>query len=941
MNVSVFLVCATLLAPQAAASSTAAGPDHALVAAFERLHGTKSLDDAAGGRLLLGELNCSSCHVLDAGLKDFITPKTAPVLTGVGDRIRAEWFRKLLADPQHAKPGTTMPDVFAGLAPPEKEQKVEALTHFLVSTAASPPWDRFVDKSAAGRGEKTFHEIGCAACHGSRMAKVEPLPFAVPLGDPAAKYTATTLGEFLNDPLKTRPSGRMPKLNLTADQVRDLAGYFMKDVEAEPNFAYEYYEGRWDKLPDLKLFKPKKTGKAVGLDLSLAAKQNNFAFRFTAYFKLEKDGNLPVRLVSDDGSRMLIDDVVIVENDGIHPPQDKEAKAVLKPGVHKLVIEYFDAGGGVELSADWRTSGKDTWQPFGAIATLTPDGTPPGAKGFKLDPKLVDAGRELFASVGCASCHELSLGKQRIASTLKAKKLGQLPVDGGCTSDKPTKTSPHFALSVGQRKALAAAQAWATDAMIAGKPAPLPPTEKLKHTLATLNCYACHRRDNIGGVDMTPGLDLNDDGVPDVDPAAERLGSLFLGAIPEMGDEGRLPPKLDHVGAKLSENWLKQTLEKGAKERPYMKTVMPMFGRQNTDKLAALFIDLDHPVNAQPVEFTEPPYRVKADGRLMVGTKGVSCVKCHNFKNEKAEGIPGIDLTILAKRVRPEWFTKYLRDPQQIRPGTRMPTVFPGGKSPLPDVLGGDVDKQIAAIWSYLSDGDKAATPIGVGGQPIELVASTEPVLYRNFISDVGPRAIGVGYPEKANLAFDADDLRLGLIWHGAFIDAAKHWTGRGQGFQPPLGDDVVKLAAHVNLAQLKDAATPWPTQTARELGYQFRGYRLDAERRPTFLYDIGAARVEDGFKPVKTAKQPSLVRTLALTAESSASAKDVWFRAAEAKSIKPLADGWFEIEGLWKVRVASGSAKPVVRSSEKGQEIVLPVEFDGGKATIVQEFNW
>src|SRR5262249_8993945 len=153
-------------------------------------------------------------------------------------------------------------------------------------------------------------------------------------------------------------------------------------------------------------------------------------------------------------------------------------------------------------------------------------------------------------------------------------------LDGGAAN-------PNYALSEAQQKALTAALGWAAESLVDGKPQLPTAAAKLKHTLATFNCYACHRRDSVGGVDTTPGLALNDDGIPDVDPAAERLASLFVSTVPEMGDEGRLPPRLDAVGAKMSDVWLKQTLQKGAKERPYMKAVMPKFGN-GIEKLATV-----------------------------------------------------------------------------------------------------------------------------------------------------------------------------------------------------------------------------------------------------------------------------------------------------------------------------------------------------------------
>lgn len=939
MNVvALFLLAASGAAPTPAAT---AAP---LVPVFARFHGTPSLDDAEAGRLLLGELNCTSCHAVDAALGEHLSPKRAPILSGVGDRVRPEFIRALLADPQHAKPGTTMPDVLTGLSEQDKKHQVEALTHFLASTSTEPLRDRYVDKDAAKRGEQIFHDVGCAACHGSRKKGVEPLAFAVPLGDPAAKYTVTSLAHFLVDPLKVRPSGRMPKLRLTDDEARDAASYFLQNVPGDPNVRYEYYEGRWNDLPDFSITEPVATGTSTGFDITVGKKMDRVAFRFHGYLHLDADVNNEFRLTSDDGARLFIDDVLLIDHDGIHPATEKQVRSILKKGVHKVRVEYFNDRADAVLKVEMFRPKKPP-QNLASLLTLTPEPAQEDPDAFRLNPALVEAGRKLFSSAGCASCHELKLGDEKLAAKSHAKPLVELRADRGCTAASTSEKAPNFALSAVQRTSLAAAQAWVADVAKQKKLSPPTAVARTKHMLAAFNCYACHRRDGVGGVDMTPGQDLNDDGVPDVDPQAERMSALFQTAVPEMGDEGRLPPKLDGVGAKLTDKYLKTLLTNGADDRPYMKTVMPDFGGTNVGRFAALFQELDPPHDVTLPKFTDPEYRVKADGRLLVGTKGFSCVKCHNFNTKKAEGIPGIDLTILTKRVRPEWFVAYVRDPQQFRPGTRMPTVFPGGKSPLPQVLGGDVDRQIASIYLYLNDGVKAAVPVGVGGEPIELVADTEAVIYRNFLAGVGPRAIGVGYPEKANLAFDADQLGPSIIWHGAFIDASVHWGGRGGGSQPPLGDDVVHLTPGPSVARLKNAEQPWPEVKTiidqNALGGRFRGYRLDAARRPTFLYDVDGATVADEFRAQKTDKQPTFLRTVRLSAESGSTTDGLWFRAAAAKNIKPLDDGTYQIDDLWRVRICAGAAKPIVRSSREGQELIVPVTFTDGRAVVEQEFLW
>ena len=49
----------------------------------------------------------------------------------------------------------------------------------------------------------------------------------------------------------------------------------------------------------------------------------------------------------------------------------------------------------------------------------------------------------------------------------------------------------------------------------------------------------------------------------------------------------------------------------------------------------------------------------------------------------------------------------------------------------------------------------------------IPLVPKDRPMIYRNFIEGVGDRAIAVGFPGGVSLAFDADQVRLALMWTG------------------------------------------------------------------------------------------------------------------------------------------------------------------------------
>ncbi len=878
-------------------------------------------DGARGGELLLGELNCVSCHKTEAGVDKWVLKKQAPILDGVGGRVRASYLRTFLADPQAAKPGTTMPSLLASLPEAERKDSIEALVHYLASTGTLKD-TRPLPKSVAN-GKKLFHQIGCAACHGPRDAKLKEASTVLPLGELAKKYTITSLSAFLQDPHKTRPSGRMPGLNLTANETQDIAHYLLSDLVVagggSVNLNYAYYElsAQPDKLPDLAKLGPTATGQCAGFDLGQARRTNNVAMKFSGFLAVENEGFYDFHLTSDDGSKLWIRDSVAVDNDGIHPPTTKSAGVRLGKGLVPFALAVFNAGGGYELEVEIEGAGivRQPMANFVVLKEAAPtQATAKGPEKFVVDQAQAKKGRELFASLGCASCHNLKDGRNNVASRLKAPTLAKLASDTGCLAPSPGPRVPLYHLNTSQRLALKEALKTVRQG---GASQPPTATEVIAQTFTAFNCYACHQRNGVGGVETG----LND---------------FFQTTQKEMGDEGRIPPHLNGVGGKLKPAYLKKILANGSTDRPYMLTRMPKFGESNVGHLQPAFEATD-PVPAAPEpNFKVADKKIKSEGRLMVGNKAFGCIKCHNFREHKSGGVQGINMTIMADRLRREWFTQYLLDPNKYRPGTRMPAVWPFGQSQLPKILEGDTAQQIEAVWRYLADGPKAALPYGVGKEPMPLVAQDAALIYRNFIDGAGPRAIGVGYPEKINLAFDANDLRYALLWHKEFMDASRHWSGRGEGYQPPLGEGILQLPAGPPVAILQGKEDPWPAKALKDKGYKFRGYRLGDKLRPTFLYELGGVHVEDVMLPVHDKDGAHFQRTVTVTSEQMPD--NVWFRAASGSSVKDLGNGWFAIGTDLKVQVEAATA-PVVRTSAGKMELLVPIR--GKETKIVEQLIW
>ncbi|MFO0927758.1 MAG: c-type cytochrome [Gemmataceae bacterium] len=516
--------------------------------------------------------------------------------------------------------------------------------------------------------------------------------------------------------------------------------------------------------------------------------------------------------------------------------------------MHRVVVTFFQGGGEAELEVSVAGPGLST-RPLGELIADSEEGLK-GRPAVKLadddsvdvKPELAAKGKALFAALGCASCHAMKADGKPVESTVRAPGLDRLTANNGCLAEQPRVGLPRYDLDEAQRKAIVAG--------LAGNPPAATPQAVIEETMTRFNCYACHVRDRVGG-------------------PPETLNAAFQTTQPEMGDEGRLPPPLDGIGAKLQPDYFRMLLDRGVHDRPYMHTRMPGFGLANVEKLPAAFAALDRLPATPPVALTEPPARVKATARHLVSGQAFGCIKCHTFAGHKAEGVQGIDMVLMPKRLRRDWFHAYATDPQKTRPGTRMPAAFINGKSVLPDYFDGTARTQLEAIWQYLEDGPRAQVPPGMGKTFLPLVPTTGAILYRNFIEGAGTRAIGVGYPEKVNLAFDANELRPALLWHGAFIDAARHWTDRGAGTEGPLGDNVLKLPAGVPFARLDRGDTPWPTASARTQGYRFRGLSSPSRRlRPTFRVAEPGWRSGEFYQPSTRGKNVTLRRTFTEAAE-------------------------------------------------------------------------
>jgi hypothetical protein len=104
-------------------------------------------------------------------------------------------------------------------------------------------------------------------------------------------------------------------------------------------------------IPDLRKIKPQGKIYVSSLNIPLrdftegfpgvTKREEWFAIEYTGRFWIEKPGLYGFALTSDDGSRLYIDDEIVVDNDGIHPVATHSGIVELSGGIHKIRVQYF------------------------------------------------------------------------------------------------------------------------------------------------------------------------------------------------------------------------------------------------------------------------------------------------------------------------------------------------------------------------------------------------------------------------------------------------------------------------------------------------------------------------------------------------------------------------------------------------------------------------
>ncbi len=126
-------------------------------------------------------------------------------------------------------------------------------------------------------------------------------------------------------------------------------GYFRVKyrISGQPVHYEIYYLDNLSFMPELTNKKPDLTGSCyeITTDEINTLVKSNTAIRFTTQVKIGQEDTFSFYIRSDDGSKLLIDNKLVIDNDGDHGVREKSGNIHLEKGKHKLEVLWFNGGG--------------------------------------------------------------------------------------------------------------------------------------------------------------------------------------------------------------------------------------------------------------------------------------------------------------------------------------------------------------------------------------------------------------------------------------------------------------------------------------------------------------------------------------------------------------------------------------------------------------------
>ncbi len=148
-------------------------------------------------------------------------------------------------------------------------------------------------------------------------------------------------------------------LEIKDDQVVDAGDDARAPGLAANLYLVEDFSGPIEDMT--KNLKPVLSGSTKGVHITseteLGTFTQNIFLELRGEISIPETAKYDFRLISDDGSRLLIDNNLLIDNGGMHGSEAKDGEITLDKGNHKIAIDFYQGGGGASLSLQWTKYG--------------------------------------------------------------------------------------------------------------------------------------------------------------------------------------------------------------------------------------------------------------------------------------------------------------------------------------------------------------------------------------------------------------------------------------------------------------------------------------------------------------------------------------------------------------------------------------------------------
>lgn len=174
--------------------------------------------------------------------------------------------------------------------------------------------------------------------------------------------TATTA----NGAVTLRWQSNHPDGKLLVERSLDAAGAF-RALAVLPGNAEEFRDDvaphrqratyRVTTIADANDLRETTAHQTDSIRLPVSGRADHYALQFTGQLQIETAGRYEFTLNADDGSRLFLDDQLVVDHDGVHGISERTGTVDLAAGAHRFELQYFQWQGPAALELWWSGPG--------------------------------------------------------------------------------------------------------------------------------------------------------------------------------------------------------------------------------------------------------------------------------------------------------------------------------------------------------------------------------------------------------------------------------------------------------------------------------------------------------------------------------------------------------------------------------------------------------